>query len=115
MTYVPNSLRCRDAGDLHLGEGLAVTALAMRILATLLLEGDDLLALALGENFADHRRAGNQRRTVLRLVAAQHQDFLDLEGGTDVAGNLLDDQNIVLGHLVLLAACADHREHWLSP
>src|SRR5579864_6090584 len=115
MTNDPNSLCRGNAGDLHLGEGLAVAALAMRILATFLLEGDDLLPLALGKDLAGHRCARNQRRTMLGLVSAQHQDFLDLEVGTDVAGNFLDDQNVVLGHLILLAAGADYREHWLSP
>src|SRR5579872_2018671 len=111
MTNDPNSLCRGNAGDLHLGEGLAMAALAMCILATFLLEGDDLLSFALGEDLAGHRRARNQRRTMLGLVSAQHQDFLDLEVGTDVAGNLLDDQNVVLGHLVLFAAGADYREH----
>src|SRR5689334_25431556 len=110
MTYDPGSL-CRNASDLHFGEGLTMSALAVCVLATLLLEGDDLLALALGKNLAGHRRARNQRRTMLGLVAAQHQDFLDFEGRTDVAGNLLDDQDVVLGHLILLAAGADYREH----
>ncbi len=43
--------------DLHLGEVLAMAALAMRVLAALLLEGDDLLALAVFEDFALDRGA----------------------------------------------------------
>src|SRR5215475_5810210 len=39
-------LACRDTQHLHGGEVLAVAALAMGVLAALLLEGDDLLALA---------------------------------------------------------------------
>jgi hypothetical protein len=39
-------LASRDTEHLHRGEVLAVAALAMGVLAALLLEGDDLLALA---------------------------------------------------------------------
>ena len=57
---------------------------------------------------------GQEQGAVLGAVAAQHQDFLDLEGRTDVAGDLLDDENVVLGNLVLLPAGADDREHDLK-
>jgi hypothetical protein len=54
-----------DRRDLQLGEGLAMAALAMRVLAALLLEGDDLLALALFEDLGRDRGAGDERRAGL--------------------------------------------------
>src|SRR6202012_3010229 len=56
------SLTGRDAQHLHRGEVLAVTALAVGVLAALLLEGDDLLALAVADDLALNRGALDQRR-----------------------------------------------------
>src|SRR3954471_2849149 len=64
-----------DSRDLHLGEVLAGAALPVAVLAPLLLEGDHLRAAAVLDNLRFDRCAGNQRRAVLRLIAAQHEDF----------------------------------------
>src|ERR1700679_1123069 len=104
-------LAARDRRDLDLGERLAMAALAMRVLAALLLEGDDFLALAMLEDLGRDRGAGNERRAMLRLVAAQHQHVGELELVAHVAGDLLDDENVVLRHFILLPAGADNREH----
>src|SRR3974390_2087490 len=61
---------CRD---LHFGEGLAMAALSMRVLAPLLLESDDLFALALLEDLGLHRSAGDQRRARFGGLATQQQ------------------------------------------
>ncbi len=59
-----------------------MAALAMGVLAALLLEGHDLLALALGDDFGGHAGAGDQRRAGLdRLAAQQHKN---------AAGGVLD-------------------------
>src|SRR6185503_5164883 len=50
-------LAAGDTEHLHRGEVLAVAALAMGVLAALLLEGDDLLALAVFQNLALDRSA----------------------------------------------------------
>src|ERR1700709_2070723 len=86
----------------------------MGVLAAALLEGDDLLALALRKDLTGDRGARNQRRAMGRRIAAEHQDFADGEGRADVAGDLLDHQNVVLGPFVLLAAGADNGEHELK-
>src|SRR6202789_1971665 len=66
-------LAARDRRDLDLRERLAMAALAMRVLAALLLEGDDFLALAMLEDLGRDRGAGNERRAMLRLFAAPPQ------------------------------------------
>src|SRR6202789_2089267 len=108
MTY---SLARRDAEHLHRGEVLTMTALAMGVLAALLLEGDDLLALAVVDDFALDGRALDQRRADLGGVATQHQDF-QVQLGADVADEAFDLQDRVLGHLILFSAGADDRVHW---
>src|ERR1700761_341800 len=87
-----------------------MTALAVGVLAALLLEGDDLLALAVADDLALDRGAGNQRRADLGAVAAQHQD-LEVQLGADVARQAFDLQDRVLGHFILFSAGADDRVH----
>src|SRR6185369_10234103 len=106
-------LASRDTEHLHGGEVLAVAALAMGVLAALLLEGDDLVALAVLENLALDRSALDQRRAQLGLIATQHQDF-EVQLGADVTRQALDLQDRVLGHFILLAASADDRVHGLN-
>src|ERR1043165_1726086 len=103
-----------DTEHLHGGEVLAVAALAMSVLAALLLEGDDLVALAVFQDLALDRSALDQRRADLWLVAAQHQD-LKVELGADLAHQAFDLQDGVLGHFILFSAGADDRVHGLNP
>src|SRR5665213_2902009 len=94
------SLRGRDVGDLHFREVLAMTALPMRVLAALLLEGDDLVALAVFQNFGRDGGARDQGQTMLRLVAAQHENFAKCDGAAGVTLELLDGENVVFGDLI---------------
>src|ERR1700679_284129 len=100
-----------DFGDLDLGEVLAVTALAMRVLPALLLEGDDLGMTSLLDDLTHDRGAVDERRAGLGAVATQHQDFAEGDRAAGVADQLLDLDDVVLDHFVLLAAGADDREH----
>src|SRR5271168_2857027 len=61
-------LPARDRRDADLGERLAVAALPVRVLAALLLEGDDLLALALLDDLGRDRSAFDERRAMLGRV-----------------------------------------------
>src|SRR6185312_13460704 len=65
----------RDREHFQLGEVLTVTALPMGVLAALFLEGDDFFALAMFDDFASDRGAGNQRRAQLGVVTAQQQNL----------------------------------------
>src|SRR5665213_3709269 len=93
-------LAARYRGDLHFREVLAMTALAMSVLAALLFEGDDLVAFAVFQNFGRDGGARDQRQAMLRLVAAQHEDFAECDGAAGVAFELLDGQNVVFGDLI---------------
>ena len=92
-----------------------MTALAVGVLAALFLEGDDLLALAMFDDFAGDRGALDQRRTQLGAVAAQHQNFAEGQLGADIAGQAFHRQDGVLGHFILFSAGADDRIHGLIP
>src|SRR4051812_37920665 len=107
-------LAAADTEHLHGGEVLAVATLAMGVLAAPLLEGDDLLALAMIQNLALDRGTLDQRGADLGLVAAQHQDF-EIELGADLAHKAFDLEDRVLGNPILLSAGADDRVHGLKP
>src|SRR3954468_23438608 len=68
-----------DAGDLELGERLAVAALAAVALATADLEDDHLLVATLRNDLRANLGAGNERRADRDLVTAQHEHFAKLE------------------------------------
>src|SRR5712675_65225 len=102
----------RDA-DQH--EILAVAALAPRVLAAALLEGNDLRTPAVADDLGRDARAGNHRRAKLRRVAAQHDDVAKLHDGARLALDALDLEDLVLGDPVLLAAGFDDCEHRFFP
>src|SRR5215469_12673707 len=109
------SSACVDRGDLQFGEGLAMAALPVRVLAALLFEGDDLLAAALFDDLRFDRCARNQRATELGVLAAEQHNLAEGELRADVARQLLDRQHIVLGDRVLFSARADDRKHVRIP
>src|SRR6185312_16557788 len=86
----------------------------MGVLAALLLESDDLLALAVADDFALDRGALDQRRADLGAVAAQHQDF-EIELGAHISAKAFHLEDRVLGNPILLSAGADDRVHGLKP
>src|SRR5258706_8906498 len=92
-----------------------MTAFSVRVFAPLFLEGDNLFAPALLEDLARYRGASHERRSRLWLLAAQHEDVGNSQGLAHDAGQLLDDENVVGRHFVLLAAGADDREHCEIP
>src|SRR3954469_22214293 len=102
----------RDA-DQH--EILPVTALAPRVLAAALLEGDDLRTPAVADDLGRDARALDHRRAEFRLVAAQHDDVAELHDRARLALNALDLEDLILGDPVLLAAGFDDCEHRFFP
>src|SRR5690606_22184319 len=86
------------------------------VLPALLLEDDDLVAAGLLDHLAGHADALNEGGAGLGLGAlAEHENGLE---GHDVAGlarELLDDDDVILGDFVLLAAGLDHCKHGAGP
>jgi hypothetical protein len=105
----------QDLGDAHRGQKLPVAALAARILAAALLEGDDLGATALFHDFDGNRCAVDKRgadRHLLAFAAGQH--FAELHDLADFAGDPVDLQNVLGGNAVLLASGLDDCEHFFA-
>src|SRR6516164_1349876 len=69
----------QNLGDPHQREFLAMTALAPRILAAALLEGDDLVAAHVIEDLGRNRCACNGRRADHRALAADREDLAELD------------------------------------
>src|SRR5262245_58123755 len=88
-----------------------MAALAARILAPALLEGDDLEPAALFDHLGGDRGAGDGRGAERDVVAAHHQDVAELDDLARIALHLVDLDHILGGHAVLLAAGADDCEH----
>src|SRR6478736_4336492 len=104
-----------DLGDAEQRQILAMPLLAAVVLAPLLLEDDDLVAARLLHHLGGDQRAGNDRATRLRAIAAKQQHFAERNDVAGLARDALDLDNVVRRHAILLAARADDREHvWLS-
>src|SRR5229473_2054568 len=101
----------QDLGHAQQGEFLPVAALAARILAASLLEGDDLRPAPLLQDLGGDRGAGNRRRAERDVVAAHHQDFAELDDLAGVGLDLVDLDDVLGGNAVLLAAGSDDCEH----
>ncbi|MNC63680.1 hypothetical protein D3C75_1138240 [compost metagenome] len=81
-------------------------------LTTGLLEDLDLLALAGFDQGCSNRRTVDQRSADRNtLVAAQHEDFTEIDGSASVAVEFLDNNHIARLNPVLLSAGLDHRVH----
>src|SRR5574338_915509 len=88
----------QDVGDAHHGQQLAVALLAPVVVAPLLLEDDDLVALALLEHGGDNGRALDQGRAdALALALAGRQDLGEGDIVARLAGQLLDEDDVVFG------------------
>ena len=85
--------------------------LAAVVLAALFLEHDDLGAPGLFHHLGEDGGLVERVQLGLLALAADHQHVFDFNGGSGLAGNGLDEDGIILGHLVLLAARLDDREH----
>src|ERR1700733_6676309 len=115
MSHIRLSLSAGvDTGDLQRREMLTMTAFAMRVLAALLLEGHDLFAPAMLDDLGMDYRTRNERRARFRRIPAQKQHFFQLKRGSGIAVELLNGQDIVHRHPVLLPAAADYRKHRLN-
>src|SRR5215510_5847901 len=89
-----------------------MTLLAAVIRAPLLLEDDDLLAPRLRDDFPGDYGARDCRAPGFGAALAAEQD--DLGKLDDIAGlarDLLHFDDVVRRHAILLAACANDREH----
>src|SRR5689334_8715149 len=97
----------QDLGDLDQGELLAMTALAARVLAPALLEGDDLRPARLRQDFRRNRCALDCWGAERRGVTADHQHLAERNNVAGLAGNFLDFQLVVGSNAILLAAGLD--------
>jgi hypothetical protein len=86
--------------------------LAAIVLAPLLLEDDDLVAALVLDHLGRDQRAGDGRAARLGAAVAAEQDHLrKLDNVAGLACDLLDLDDIVRRHAILLAARANDREH----
>src|SRR5262245_37564444 len=90
-------------------------ALAPRILAATLLEGDDLCAAHMIEHLGADRRACHGGSAKYRVVAAHHQDFAELHDCAGLGLEPVDPDHVLSGNAILLAARFDDREHLFGP
>src|ERR1700722_1068633 len=105
----------QDLGDPHQGIFLPVAALAPRVLASALLERDDLRAAALLEHLAGNGRTRDRRAAKRWRIAAHHQHLAELDYVSGVAGDSCDLQLVFEGDAILLAPRLDDREHRFHP
>src|SRR6476646_407083 len=97
----------RDRDDLHFGVGLPMSLPAGPAFL-LLPEVQNAAVAVLGEDLPHHLRPLDQRTAGLRgLRPAQPEDLGERDLGADLAGNLLDADDVALGDAVLLPAGAD--------
>jgi hypothetical protein len=89
---------------------VAFGALAGMLTTTLYIV-DDLRAFDLLDHFGLNGSTRNQRRANGQLVAANHQNFIELDFVASNAIKLFHTKDIPRLNLVLLAACLEDREH----
>src|SRR5437763_16428808 len=92
-----------------------MAALAARVLAAALLEGDDRLAAALLDQFAGHRGARYRRAPDRDGLAADQEHFAELDRVAGFSRNLVDRDQVLLGDPILLPAGPDDCEHGYFP
>src|SRR5580704_14363803 len=105
----------QDLGDAHQGEFLAMAALAPRILAAALLEGDDLRAAHMVEHLGPDRRARDRGGAERGLLAADHQHLAELDHRAGLGFEPVDPEHVFGDNAILLAARFDDREHLFVP
>src|SRR3954454_10321377 len=106
-----------DAVDTKLDEILTMSVLALRVvLAALLLEDDDALAAGLADDGGVDGRAVDHRDADLRLIAADHQHFV--EGDlflVSIAEHVaLDEESLALRDPILLSTGTDDGVHEMT-
>jgi hypothetical protein len=88
---------------------LAMSLPAPVVLAALLLEDENLSRSALGDDFTADREAGDRRLSDPDVsLAGREQHVGELDGASDLAGKLLDANEVPRSDAVLLASGADH-------
>src|SRR6266542_4029879 len=103
-----------DRVDAKLDHSLPVAVLPFRVvLAVLLLEYNDLVAARFPKNCRRDRRAADCRRSDFRLIAADHQHFIErdfvLVGAADHV--TLDEEAFSLRDAILLSTRTNDGEH----
>jgi hypothetical protein len=112
---VSRRLGSNDVRDTDDGVMLTMTARTLGVLTTTLLEGDDLLAAIVFDNFSLNGCACNERCAELCVSAnADHENFGEFYSCASVCFQLFDSQNVVGRYAVLLTAGLDDCEHFLS-
>jgi hypothetical protein len=105
----------QDIGYAHGGQALAVAILAAMVLAPLLLEHDDRRrALLLDDLARDHRAVDMRRAGRAGGSVADQEHRVELDTVALRGRQLLDLNDVVLGHLQLLAAGFDDCVHLIS-
>src|SRR6478752_7602773 len=101
-----------DVGDPNHSVILAVPALAARILAAALLEGNDLRAAGVLHHLAQHGCARDERRPDFgAVVVGDHQNLVERDSGARLSFERGNGNDIIGGDAILLAAGLDHCEH----
>src|SRR5262249_53575519 len=93
---------------------MAIAALAARILAPALLEGDHFVTARMLEHLASNGRACNGRRAKLWCVASNQQHLAELDDLARLAGDPVDPDQVFRSNSVLFAACLDDCKHLSS-
>src|SRR5436309_10293108 len=97
-----------DLGHPHRRDLLTVAVPAAVVLAALLLEHQDLLGAAVGDDLATHACTLDQRRAdANRAVGGGEQHLAELDRVADIARETLDVDEVSRGDTVLLASGAD--------
>src|SRR6185369_10146199 len=84
-------------------------------LATLGLEHENLLVLALNGDFGGNGSAGNVRCADHCFFSADHQNFSKLNAVADLAHEFFNLEEFALGHFVLFPTGLDNCVHMISP
>jgi hypothetical protein len=94
---------------------LAMTANPLGILTATLLEGENLLAAVMLDNFGLYRRTLDEGSAKLGIGAnADDQDLVEFYNCASFGFQLFDGKHVVGCYAVLLTAGLDDCEHWLS-
>src|SRR5882757_6996285 len=101
----------QNLGDADHRKLMAETALAARILAPALLEGDDLVAAGVLKHLAGNASARHGRGADLRGVATEQQDFAEFDNLARFGLDAVDPDDIFSRDAVLLAAGFNDCEH----
>ena len=88
-----------------------MAALAPRVFAAALLEGDDFRPAALLDHLGRNRGACDRGGAECDAVAAHNQDLAEFNNFAGLALDLVDLEHVLSGNAVLLTARFEDREH----